>query len=318
MRENMIKVDLITGFLGAGKTTFIKKYARHLMEQGLSIGILENDYGAVNVDMMLLQELQGTQCDLSMVAGGCDADCHRRRFKTKLIAMGMSGYDRVLIEPSGIFDVDEFYDVLYEEPLNRWYETGNVIAIVDGGLEDRLSSQSEFLLASQIAGAGTILLSKTGHCSREELDRTRRHLDQSLRAVRCDRSLEDVIMEKDWDSFTKRDWEQIASGGYVHASYVKKAIRMEDTYTTQYYLDIHLQEKRAASLISQMMSDSSCGNIFRVKGFLKREDSGWLEINATPRQFRLEPIERGQEVLIVIGENLNKEQIDRYILEGER
>lgn len=67
-----------------------------------------------------------------------------------------------------------------------------------------------------------------------------------------------------------------------------------------------------------MMSDSSCGNIFRVKGFLKREDSGWLEINATPRQFRLEPIERGQEVLIVIGENLNKEQIDRYILEGER
>ena len=155
----MIKVDLITGFLGAGKTTFIKKYAKYLMDQGLTIGILENDYGAVNVDMMLLQELQGDQCDLAMVAGACDADCHRRRFKTKLIAMGMSGYDRVLIEPSGIFDVDEFYDVLYEEPLNRWYETGNVIAIVDGGLEDKLSEQSEFLLASQIAGAGTILLS---------------------------------------------------------------------------------------------------------------------------------------------------------------
>ena len=161
----MIKVDLITGFLGAGKTTFIKKYAKYLMDQGLTIGILENDYGAVNVDMMLLQELQGDQCDLSMVAGACDADCHRRRFKTKLIAMGMSGYDRVLIEPSGIFDVDEFYDVLYEEPLNRWYETGNVIAIVDGGLEDKLSEQSEFLLASQIAGAGTILLSKTDQCN---------------------------------------------------------------------------------------------------------------------------------------------------------
>ena len=43
-----------------------------------------------------------------MVSGGCDADCHRRRFKTKLIAMGMCGYDRVIVEPSGIFDVDEF------------------------------------------------------------------------------------------------------------------------------------------------------------------------------------------------------------------
>ena len=37
----MITIDLITGFLGAGKTTFIRKYATHLMEQGLNIGILE-------------------------------------------------------------------------------------------------------------------------------------------------------------------------------------------------------------------------------------------------------------------------------------
>ena len=43
-----------------------------------------------------------------MIAGGCDADCHRRRFRTKLIAMGMCGYDRVIVEPSGIYDVDEF------------------------------------------------------------------------------------------------------------------------------------------------------------------------------------------------------------------
>ena len=104
----MITIDLITGFLGAGKTTFIRKYATHLMEQGLNIGILENDHGAVNVDAMLLQDILGEHCTLEMVAGGCDADCHKRRFKTKLIAMGMCGYDRILVEPSGIFDMDEF------------------------------------------------------------------------------------------------------------------------------------------------------------------------------------------------------------------
>ncbi len=59
----------------------------------------------------------GDHCTLEMVAGGCDADCHRRRFKTKLIAMGMCGYDRVLVEPSGIFDMDEFFDALHESPL---------------------------------------------------------------------------------------------------------------------------------------------------------------------------------------------------------
>ena len=55
--RNMIKIDLITGFLGSGKTTFIKKYAHHLLKQGYKIGIIENDYGAVNVDMMLLQDM---------------------------------------------------------------------------------------------------------------------------------------------------------------------------------------------------------------------------------------------------------------------
>lgn len=55
----MIKIDLITGFLGSGKTTFLKQYAKYLMAQGKNIGILENDFGAVNVDMLLLQELRG-------------------------------------------------------------------------------------------------------------------------------------------------------------------------------------------------------------------------------------------------------------------
>lgn len=142
----MVKVDLITGFLGSGKTTFIKKYARYLMDQGYNIGILENDFGAVNVDMMLLRELESEQCELEMVAGGCDKDCHRRRFKTKLIAMGMCGYDRVLIEPSGIFDMDEFFDALHEEPLDRWYQIGNVIAVVDVGLDKKMSEEADYIL----------------------------------------------------------------------------------------------------------------------------------------------------------------------------
>ena len=127
----MIRIDLITGFLGSGKTTFLHGYARYLMDSGLKIGIIENDFGAVNVDMMLLQDLEGEQCEREMVAGGADLDTYRRRFRTKLISMGMRGFDRVLIEPSGIFDAEEFFDALCEEPLNRWYEIGSVIAIVD-------------------------------------------------------------------------------------------------------------------------------------------------------------------------------------------
>lgn len=96
------------GLFGIRKDHFSEKYAEYLMDQGLHIGILENDFGAINVDMLMLHELRGDQCELEMIAGGCDAESHRRRFRTKLISMRMCGYDRVLVEPSGIYDVDEF------------------------------------------------------------------------------------------------------------------------------------------------------------------------------------------------------------------
>ena len=66
----MIKIDLITGFLGSGKTTFLKKYAAWLVSRGEKIGILENDLGPVNVDMMLLKSLEGENCELEMISGG--------------------------------------------------------------------------------------------------------------------------------------------------------------------------------------------------------------------------------------------------------
>ena len=73
----MVKVDLITGFLGSGKTTFIKKYAAWLMSQGQNIGILENDFGAVNVDMMLLHDLEGETCELVDVMRTATEDVSR-------------------------------------------------------------------------------------------------------------------------------------------------------------------------------------------------------------------------------------------------
>ena len=50
----MVQVDLITGFLGAGKTTFLRRYVAYLTAQGHHVCILENDFGAVNVYAMLV------------------------------------------------------------------------------------------------------------------------------------------------------------------------------------------------------------------------------------------------------------------------
>ncbi len=259
----MVKIDLITGFLGSGKTTFIRKYAQYLMDAGNNIGILENDYGAVNVDMMLLQDLMGENCELEMISGGCDKDCHRRRFKTKLIAMGMCGYDRVIVEPSGIFDVDEFFDILHEEPLNRWYQIGNVIAIVDSKLERDLSEEADFILASEVADAGCIVMSKSQDASPEEIQGTIEHVNQALEKVHCSRRFHCEMNGVDMKGFMRVDSDSEDGSG------------------------------------KSAQTDS--------------EEQQWIELNATKNEITIRPLHVGQEVLIVIGEELQEEKIKSYL-----
>ena len=292
----MIKIDLITGFLGSGKTTFIKKYASYLLKKGMNIGILENDFGAVNVDMMLLQDLMGDNCELEMVSGGCDADCHRRRFKTKLIAMGMCGYDRVIVEPSGIFDVDEFFDALHEEPLDKWYEIGNVIAIVDAKLAEDLSAEADYLLASEVADAGYVLLSRSQEATVEEISSTKEHLNRALGQIQCRRCLDSEILTGNWDDLTDTDLEKILDGGF----------------DSLFFMNVHKSEEELHETAERILNDPSCGDVFRVKGFLRKEDGQWLELNATRHEICIQPAKLGQEIMIVIGEKLNKEVIDGY------
>ena len=310
----MVKIDLITGFLGSGKTTFIKKYARYLLDQGLNIGILENDFGAVNVDMMLLKDLEGDHCELEMVSGGCDADCHRRRFKTKLIAMGMCGYDRVIVEPSGIFDMDEFFDILREEPLDQWYEIGSVIAVVDAGLDCGQSEAADYLLASEAAGAGCIVLSKVKNVSAEQTETVKAHLEQAMKKVGCRRSLFGHIIASDWEQFTEEDYQRLMNCGYEPASYRKTDAAA--AFDSLFFMNLELTAEELKEITARLFEEPGFCHILRVKGFVKAEDGRWLELNATRREQTLAVSPDGQEVLIVIGEQLSKETIGK-ILKGK-
>ena len=212
----MVQVDLITGFLGAGKTTFLRRYVRYLVEQGHNVCILENDFGAVNVDAMLVQDLLGPRCDLETISGGCDCDTHQRRMRTKLIAMAMRGFDRVVVEPSGIFDVDEFFDVLRDDPLDHWYQVVNVIAIVDAMLPETLSPQAEYLLASETANAGRVLLSRTRQAGQAQTAAAAAHLTRALEGCKCSRRFApEEILTKDWAQLTEADLAALASCGYL-------------------------------------------------------------------------------------------------------
>ena len=274
----MVQVDLITGFLGSGKTTFLRRYVQYLVAQGHSVCILENDFGAVNVDAMLLQDLIGEHCDIETISGGCDCDTHQRRMRTKLISMAMRGFDRVVIEPSGIFDVDEFYDILRDEPLDRWYTLGSVIAIVDAKLENELSPQADYLLAC--------------HCAR--------------------RFGADDVLCRDWNALTTADFARVDRCGWRQTSYVKLHFDEHKAFTSLYFLEAGRSVAQVRQAAQTLLHDAKYGHVLRVKGFIP-DGGGWVELNAARDAITVQPIPSGQEVLIVIGEGLDKAAIEAAV-----
>ncbi len=303
----MTRVDLITGFLGAGKTTFLLRYARYMLAKKKKIAILAFDRGAVNVDMPLLNELRGDSCEIEMLAGACDADCHRRRFRTKLISMGMRGFDRILIEPSGAFDMDEYFDVLNDSPLDRWFEPGSVIAIVDGLLEEDMTPEEDYYLASQAASAGRIVLSRTQLADREQISRTLAHLDLACRTIGT-RVSEKQVLIKDWSSLTQEDFEKIEKSGWQPADYRKTIAGRPSGIQSLSFLNLHLDRTQLEEKTNRLFSDPQYGKILRVKGFFV-ENGEWYQLNATRQGIHIGQIPDNREAMIVIGTGLCEDQI---------
>jgi len=225
----------------------------------------------------------------------------------------MCGYDRVIVEPSGIFDVDEFFDVLHEEPLDNWYEIGNVIAVVDAELENELSAEADYLLASEAANAGKILLSHADEADGVQIEQTIAHLNRAMAQIGCKRRFDTEIVKKGTIQLTNSDLESFSRCGYVYENYQKMDLSEQNGFQSLYFMNSTMSEETLKAAVKKLFEDENCGNIFRIKGFLKADNDKWLELNATHSKITLQPIAEGQDVLIVIGERLNKEAVESYI-----
>ena len=313
----MTKIDLITGILGAGKTTFLRGYVQDLLKKGQRVAVLLNDFGAVNIDMMLLRDLQSERCEVMMIVGCSDPQSHRRRLRTQLIALGMQHFDRVVMEPSGLFDMDEFFDTLFEPPLDRWFETGSVLTVADAELSEELSPQMRYLLASQAACCGRLILSKLGNITETPAQAAERMLTQinaGLAEISCDRRLTaGDITAKAFSAFTEEDYAELASAGCRHASYVKQYRAETLGSGVSYYLHIRIPQAEILPTVRAIFDDAECGRIYRIKGSLPADGGGWLKLNAVPGKIELAPVGAGQGVLIVIGDCLCRAAIDAHL-----
>ena len=116
----------------------------------------------------------------------------------------------------------------------------------------------------------------------------------------------------DWEDFSEKDYKKISESGYQVEDYEKMYIEQDEIFQSLFLMDEGISPMKAKEAVRDIFGDPECGQVFRIKGFLKDEDI-WQELNATAHELTMHPLEAGQDVLIVIGEQMNEEKIRGYL-----
>ena len=146
--------------------------------------------------------------------------------------------------------MDEFFDVLRDEPLDRWYTLGNVFAVVDALLPETLSPQAEYILASEAASAGRILLSRSQLATQAQRESAIDHLKRALAACKCSRTLtEEDFLIKDWADLEDGDLAALDACGYQHADCEKLCFDAHDAFGSAYFLELGLPRQQLEARI---------------------------------------------------------------------
>ena len=162
----MTKVDVISGFLGAGKTTLIKKLLKEALA-GEQVALIENEFGEIAVDGGFLEEA-GVQ--IREMNSGCICCSLVGDFVTALKEVIDTYHpDRIIIEPTGVGKLSDVTKAVADAVQNEEVELGNAITVVDAKkCKMYLKNFGEFF-KNQVEHAGTILLSRTDDISEEKL-----------------------------------------------------------------------------------------------------------------------------------------------------
>ncbi len=196
----MTKIDIYSGFLGAGKTTLIKKLVAEAYA-GQKIMIIENEFGEIGIDGGFLQDA-GVQ--VREMNSGCICCSLTGDFKVAL-KMALEEYapDRIVIEPSGVGKLSEVAAAVMATGDER-LELGGLTTVVDASkCKMYLKNFGEFF-KDQVGTAHTIVLSRTGKISAEKVEE----------AVKLLRELNDKaqIVTADWDDLDGKEMLAIIDG----------------------------------------------------------------------------------------------------------
>ena len=167
-RITMTKVDIVSGFLGAGKTTLIKKLIKDALA-GSRVVLIENEFGEIGIDGGFLKE---AGIEIREMNSGCICCSLVGDFNASLKQV-METYqpERILIEPSGVGKLDDVMRAIEKtaEEIPDM-KVGSAVTVVDAAKARVYFKNFGEFFVNQIENAGTVLLTRTDKVSQEKID----------------------------------------------------------------------------------------------------------------------------------------------------
>ncbi|MCR5410016.1 MAG: GTP-binding protein [Lachnospiraceae bacterium] len=185
----MTKIDIISGFLGAGKTTLIKKLIAEAFN-GQKVVLIENEFGEIGIDGSFLKE---AGIEITEMNSGCICCSLVGDFKTALKqVIDQYAPDRIVIEPSGVGKLSDVAKAVERVNEDEEAVVINTLATVADGKKTKMYMKNfgEFF-NNQIESAGTVILSRTQDMSQDKLD-------EAIALIR-EHNSEAVIITTPWD-----------------------------------------------------------------------------------------------------------------------
>ena len=163
----MTKIDIISGFLGAGKTTLIKKMIEEVF-QGQKIVLIENEFGEVGIDGGFLKD---AGIEITELNSGCICCSLVGDFDRNLKEVLERFHpDRILIEPSGVGKLSDVMKSVIDLEKERDVKLNALVTVVNAAKASKQMKAFGEFFNNQIEFATTIVLSRTQNVSQEKLE----------------------------------------------------------------------------------------------------------------------------------------------------
>lgn len=294
-------INIISGFLGAGKTTFLKKIIPNMEGK---VVLIENEFGDIGIDGDLIPK----ELPIKEIYAGCICCSVVQDFAKAIEELTVQyNPNHILIEPSGVGSLSDIIKICkrISKKSDLDIKINHLITIVDAkAFDDYLESFGGFYL-DQIRNAQIIFLSHLKEMAPKVIER----IISQIRAY----NPTVFICEEDWYSY---DGEEIietlntinsCKDNIIRKSKLIPANKMFGTFSIA-NPRISPENEIEKMLVSLRAQEN--GSIFRAKGILELDTKKFVLFNFTPHHYHWEYIEECKETkVVVIGSDLNKEKI---------